>query len=163
MSSLSDRPLVFRIPRETVARSLSFMQRQAMMRHEGVVLWPGRLDGDASCEIVEPIIPRQITGERFYRIPTDETFRILEYIDERGLVIPIQIHSHPHEAFHSWIDDERAFVRHENAISIVVPEFAKFPVSEFLQKARFYRLRSGNEWDEVKQSEIRASFLFLDL
>jgi len=162
MSSLSDPSLIFRIPKDTVAQSLRFMQQQGAVGHEGVALWPGRLTGNV-CEIGDALIPRQITRERFYRIPTDETFRIIQHVAEQGLVIPIQIHSHPHEAFHSWADDEHAFVQHENAISIVVPNFADFPFSEFLSKARFYRLRSGNEWDEIEKSEIDESLIFVDL
>jgi hypothetical protein len=162
MSNLSNPSLIFRIPRDTVAQSFRFMQQQGAARHEGVALWPGRITGN-TCLIGDTLIPQQITRERFYRIPTDETFRIIQYVAEQGLVIPIQIHSHPHEAFHSLADDEHAFVQHENAISIVVPDFADFPLSDFLSKARFYRLRSGNEWDEIEKSDIGVSFRFLDL
>jgi hypothetical protein len=66
----------------------------------------------------------------------------------------MQIHSHPQEAFHSEVDDERAFIRHENAISIVVPYFADFPVAEFLLRARFYRLREETNWEEMQAHEI---------
>jgi hypothetical protein len=152
MFKLSDPKLTYRVPRDTVARSISFLQTQGALRHEGVVLWPGRLQGGV-CEVTEPIIPRQITGRLSYRIPNDETFRIIRDVAERGLVIPIQIHSHPFEAFHSSADDEYAFVQHENALSIVVPDFAAFPLAEFTKQARVYRLRPGNEWLEVAAEE----------
>jgi len=36
-------------------------------------------------------------------------------------MVAAQVHSHPDEAFHSKGDDEWAIVRHEGALSIVVP------------------------------------------
>lgn len=89
-----------------------------------------------------------------YRIPDEETIRIVKYVSERGMVIPIQVHSHPQEAFHSFADDERAFVQHENAMSIVVPNFANFPISRFLDRALFFRLLAGNRWRELAPKEV---------
>jgi hypothetical protein len=162
MSKLSDPSLVFKIPQDTVKRSLTFMQKKGVSRHEGVVLWPGRLISNI-CEVGEPVIPQQITGERYYRIPDEETFRIIQRVSEQGLVIPIQIHSHPRAAFHSPVDDEYAFVQHENAISIVVPNFANFTAAEFLSRARFYRLHAGNTWKEMERAEIDTSLQFENL
>jgi len=159
MSRLSDPKLTYHVPRNTVASSISFLQAQGAIGHEGVVLWPCRLQGD-NCVIAEPIIPRQITSRLSYRIPDDETLRIIRDVAERGLVIPIQIHSHPFEAFHSAADDEYAFVQHESAISIVVPDFAAFPLTEFTKEARVYRLSPGNEWLEVPVEQATAILRF---
>lgn len=159
MYRLSDPTLKFVIPSETLARTLLFLQAQGRKGHEGVVLWPGRL-ADGACFISRPIIPRQITGRLYYRIPDDETFRIVREVAEQELVIPIQVHSHPKEAFHSPVDDELAFVQHENAISIVVPEFGTLSSAEFPDRARFYRLHAGNEWVEMTTGEARAALQF---
>jgi hypothetical protein len=159
MSRLSDRNLVFRVPFEALDDSLEFLRRQGRRGHEGVALWAGKFS-DAEFRIVRAIIPRQMTGRLFYRISDDETFRILESVSNEELVIPMQIHSHPKEAFHSEVDDERAFIRHENAISIVVPHFADFPVAEFLLHARFYRLREATTWEEMQPAEIGSVLQF---
>jgi hypothetical protein len=153
MSKLSDRNLVYHVPFEILDESLEFLRRQGRRGHEGVALWAGRFGGDGF-QIGRAIIPRQTTGRLFYRISNDETFRVLESVSNEDLVIPMQIHSHPQEAFHSEVDDERAFIRHENAISIVVPYFADFPVAEFLLRARFYRLREETNWEEMQVHEI---------
>jgi hypothetical protein len=157
MSRLADPALIYHIPQIAISRSMEFFQRQGEIGHEGVVLWPGKLSGGI-CVIGDPLIPSQITGRLFFRIPQAEAFRIIQLVSELGLVIPIQIHSHPEEAFHSDADDEYAFIRHENAISIVVPEFANFPTSQFLVKARFFRLHTGNEWHEMPEA-VTASVL----
>lgn len=159
MSRLSDPKLTYIVPSATVAQSLAFLQEQGRFGHEGVVLWPGRLENGA-CVVSEPIIPKQITGPLFYRIPDDETFRIIRHVAEQDQVIPIQVHSHPREAFHSRVDDELAFVQHENAISIVVPDCGRFSQAEFPNRARFYRLRPDNEWVELMNSEITEVIRF---
>jgi len=157
MSKLTDPTLIYRIPHRTVLCSLEFLRRQGEIEHEGVVLWPGKVSG-GTCDISDPLIPRQITGRRFFRIPEDEVFRIIQWISGQELVIPIQIHSHPKAAYHSDADDEYAFIQHENAISIVVPYFGSFPASQFLLMARFFRLHAGNEWQEMAE-EMAASVL----
>jgi hypothetical protein len=159
MSKLSDRDLIFRIPFEALDRSLEFLRSQGRRGHEGVVLWAGRF-APTGFRVSKAIIPAQRTGRLFYRISTAETFRILELVSNENLVIPIQIHSHPEEAFHSEVDDEDAFIRQENAISIVVPHFANFPVDEFLLNARFYRLREGTTWAEMAAREVQAVLRF---
>jgi len=93
-----------------------------------------------------------------YRIPDDEVFRIIEYIADKNLVIPIQVHSHPCEAFHSETDDERAFVQHTNGISIVVPDFGHIDPDQFFNMAVVYSLVEGTVWRELLPSEISHRF-----
>ena len=162
MSKLSNLRLVYHVTLRTIAKTLAFLQKKGMVGHEGVVLWPGRVVENV-CKGSSPIFPRQVTGPLHYRIPDDETFRIIGYIYRQGLVIPIQVHSHPREAFHSQVDDERAFVQHENAVSIVVPDYANFSAPNFLTKAHFFRLMSGNWWREMPPGEVDAIIRVDDL
>lgn len=157
MSSIANPNLVYKIPFNVVLESLAFIRMRGSIGVEAVVLWPGEL-GDGVCRITECLVPAQVAGERFYRIPDDETFRIIEAVATRGLVIPIQVHSHPEEAFHSWADDERAFVQHTNGISIVLPNFGVFPDQGFLHKAVIYSLVAGDEWRELSSMEKDQRF-----
>lgn len=161
MSNIADPNLIYEIPAIVVAESLSFLRIRGSVGVEGVVLWPGKL-GEGFCEIKECLVPRQIAGPYFYRIPDDETFRIIEKVAGNGSVIPIQVHSHPEEAFHSWADDERAFVQHTNGISIVVPNFGNFPERQFLEQAVIYSLVGGEEWRQLSEPEKRQRFLIGD-
>jgi len=121
------------------------------------VLWPGKLE-PGFCRITECLIPRQISGPDFYRIPDDETFRIIESVATRGLVVPVQVHSHPEEAYHSWADDERAFVQHTNGISIVLPDFGSFPEQHFFDCSVIYSLVGGDEWRQLSDNEKLQRF-----
>jgi len=158
MSELSDRNLTFRVTASVITATLRFLRSKGSQEHEGVVLWPAGLIGGA-CQISEPLIPVQITGRRFYEIPNAEVFRIIQWLAARKLVIPIQVHSHEEHAFHSWADDEYAFVQHENAISAVVPLFGSVNDGEFLIASRFYRLDEAGEWVEIESHEINQRFV----
>jgi hypothetical protein len=161
MSRLSNPNLKYHIPVATLVSTLRFLRQKGEYGHEGVVLWPGYISDTGEFIVKGPIIPKQITGRLYFRIPNDEVFNIIEYTSERGWVIPIQVHSHPQEAFHSPVDDERAFVQHVNAISIVIPYFGNINISDFIGEASCYRLVSGNNWAHIPDTEI-SKILILD-
>lgn len=154
MSSLTDPKLPFTVSRETIRATLEFLQAHGRRGHEGVVLWAGQLR-EHGCAIERVIIPRQITGPLFYRIPDDETFRVIDELHAAGLVVPVQVHSHPEDAYHSPVDDERAFVQHEHGISIVVPDFGAISDTAFFRDAKTYRLTSDGSWEELTPPELR--------
>jgi len=158
MSDLSDPNLIFRIPTGVVKATLDFLRFKGERRQEGVVLWPGAIHG-GNCQIAEALIPVQVTGRRFYEIPDAEVFRIIQWVSSRKLVIPIQVHSHEEDAFHSRADDEYAFVQHDNAISTVVPFFGEIENGTFLTASRFYRLSQAGEWLGIEQREVSQRFV----
>lgn len=159
MFKLSDPKVRYLVRQCVIWETLEFLRLKGSDGDEGVALWPGNLE-QALCTVSEPLIPVQETGPLFYQIPEDETFRILEVVSTKGLVIPIQVHSHPREAFHSLADDERAFIQHENGISIVVPDFGRFSDQDFVRRSRFYRLAADSSWKEIPHKEVAKIFCF---
>jgi Na+-transporting NADH:ubiquinone oxidoreductase subunit NqrA len=78
----------------------------------------------------------------------------------RRLLVAAQVHSHPREAFHSKADDRWAIVRHEGALSLVVPNFASgTTLLNFLDKTKVYQFSALAEWIEVPRSEVEPSCL----
>lgn len=148
MYKFNDPNIRYYVPTSVIGETLAFIRLQGGRYHEGVVLWAGRVDDDG-VHIEEAIIPRQITGTYRYDIPNAEIFRILGYIAERGLMIPVQIHSHPGEECHSYADDAGALVQHEGGVSVVVPYFGAFPDEEFLDRVLTYRLTPAGAWMQV--------------
>lgn len=75
-------------------------------------------------------------------------------------MVAAQVHSHPREAFHSKADDRWAIVRHEGALSLVVPNFAiGTMVSTFLDDTKVYRFSASAQWVEVPRPELDQSCL----
>jgi proteasome lid subunit RPN8/RPN11 len=155
MSRLTDPALVVLVEMSVIETTLAFLQSQGDYGHEGVVLWPGRLSG-RTCRVTEALVPEQLTGPFAYRIPDDETFRIVDWTAAHGLVIPVQVHSHPAEAYHSEADDERAFVQHIHALSVVVPDFGDIPPSEFFDASVTYELDETGAWYLLSPEHVRA-------
>lgn len=157
MSELASRTLKYVVPQNTVEITLEFLRRKAYVGHEGVVLWPGRL-GVNSCAIGLPYIPDQVTEPFRYQIPREAVMEILRWSYRNKHVIPIQVHSHLFDAFHSEADDELAFVQHENGISIVVPDGGYISPAEFPVTAKFFRLVGGATWEELSRNEVQDRF-----
>lgn len=79
----------------------------------------------------------------------------MNVLGEGGLKIAAQVHSHPQEAFHSSADDTWAIVRHEGALSLVVPYFAQRTTdTSFLADQKTYRLDALNRWTNIPSPEL---------
>ena len=71
-------------------------------------------------------------------------------------MVAAQIHSHPHEAFHSEADDTWAIVRHEGAFSLVVPRFAAdTTLDNFLDHTKVFQFSQRSTWDEVPNWQVK--------
>ena len=137
----------FRVSRACVATTYRFLRERGALGVEGVVFWPGRREGDR-VDVEAAVVPAQTAykseaGLR-YRVEEDELARFLDAVLDAGLVFPIQVHSHPGEAYHSSLDDEEPAVGTVGGLSIVVPDFAAGPPDPDLWAV--YRLRSGEGW-----------------
>lgn len=79
---------------------------------------------------------------------------------EPGVFVLCRVHSHPHEAYHSAVDDLNMLISHEGAISIVVPDFAAAPIE--LERCSVNELCHGRGWRELDVEEIRTRFTIAD-
>jgi proteasome lid subunit RPN8/RPN11 len=76
------------------------------------------------------------------------------------LMVAAQVHSHPGEAFHSYADDRWAIVRHEGALSLVVPDFAlQTQVDNFLDQTKVFRFSETAKWLETPRADIERTCL----
>lgn len=153
MSKFSNPALRYVVRDAVIAQTMTFIRKQGAKKHEGVVLWLGRVDGDV-CHILDALIPVQETAMFRFGIPNDEIFRILEVVSARSLVIAVQVHSHPGVECHSLADEAGALVQHEGALSVVVPHFGGFRDDEFFDRVFTYRLREDGEWVDVATRHV---------
>ena|SRR5215469_1906909 len=61
--------------------------------------------------------------------------------------IRVQIHTHPHEAFHSVTDDAHPIVHSVGFLSLVIPDFALGPVG--FDRAYLAEIAPDGAWREV--------------
>lgn len=137
-----------------IEETLRHLQKAGQRGNECVVLWLGR-ESASGIEIEAVCRPAQIAGADIFRIPPAAMREIIDILAEHGWMIAAQVHSHPQEAFHSLADDKWAIVRHENALSLVVPYFAARTTGfSFLQDQKTFKLTADNRWQELAAWEI---------
>lgn len=139
--------------------TLNHLKEAGHLRKECVVLWLGQLLGSV-IRIQEVHRPLHIATSDMFWIPP-ESMSALQVVLRKGrFMIAAQVHSHPQEAFHSKADDRWAIVRHEGALSIVVPNFSMQTTgSSFLDDIKVYRFSSSAKWKKVPREEVESSCL----
>ncbi|MFM0356728.1 hypothetical protein PQR12_24810 [Paraburkholderia nemoris] len=132
-----------------VARTVEILQQGGARNCETVVLWLG-----SSNEVREVYRPEQIVDVDFFRLPGESVRALMGHLRATHQRVLAQVHSHPGEAFHSKADDDWAIVRHEGALSFVVPVFAVHTDSgSFQDDVAVYQLSAADKWERVHARE----------
>ena len=66
----------------------------------------------------------------------------------RGLGVRVQVHTHPHEAFHSATDDAYPLLFDVGFLSLVIPDFAMGQVG--FKKAYLTEIQPDGSWQQVQ-------------
>ena len=137
-----------------IEETLKHLREACQRGNECVVLWFGR-ESATGIEIEAVCRPAQMAGADIFRIPPAAMREIIGILAQHDWMIAAQVHSHPREAFHSLADDKWAIVRHENALSLVVPYFAaNTTAASFLRDQKTFKLTADNRWQELAVWEI---------
>jgi len=141
--------LTLKYKRMTLTSTLQLLEQGGNKTRECVVLWLGKRNGNEI--LVEQVyLPEQKSGVDVFHIPPNSMQTLMKHLKEHRLMVAAQVHTHPEKAFHSKADDDWAFVRHEGAISIVLPNFAKTTTSlNYWKEAETYCLSKKNTWEHV--------------
>ena len=146
-------------PIAVVEKTLSHLREAGKRQCECVVLWLGRRRED-EVAVTEAYVPLQVAREDMFHIPSDGMTAIQSHLRANRWMVAAQVHSHPAEAFHSRADDRWAIVRHEGALSLVVPRFASDTVATaFLDFTKVFRFSPNKRWVEVLDAETMQSCL----
>lgn len=146
-------------PTTVVRATLDHLRQSGYVSRECVVLWLGiRESGEIRVKSVYR--PIQKAREDMFRIPSQGMTALHRTLRRSGCMVAAQVHSHPGPAFHSRADDKWAIVRHEGALSLVVPNFAVMTtVDNFLDETKVYRFSDSGKWLLVRTSELNRSCL----
>jgi len=144
-----------------VAVTLGHLREAGARYRECVVLWLGR-PSVRGIEVVNVYRPQQRAAEDMFHIPPSSMAALRTTLRRDRVMVAAQVHSHPHEAFHSLADDRWAIVRHVGALSLVVPEFATHTrVDTFLDHTKVFRFAPSAHWCEVPVAEVGSTCLQL--
>lgn len=151
--------MLLRCPRPSIDQTLLHLREAGLRSQECVVLWLGKRHAshiDMLC-CYKPM--QRAKADQFY-IPPESMAALQSKLRTERLMVAAQVHSHPEEAFHSKADDTWAIIRHEGALSLVVPRFASDTfTSNFLDQTKVYRFSSRATWDEVPKLQVTEACL----
>ena len=141
-------------PPQSIEPTLDHLREAGRRNSECVVLWLGQR-GEREVEVREVFRPQQLAKSDVFRIPPPSMQQLHEHLRKNRLMVAAQVHSHPHKAFHSEADDRWAIIRHEGALSLVVPYFASTTTTaNFLGQTMVYRFSPSAEWKHVPLPEV---------
>ena len=147
------------IPQRVLQQTREFLRERGEHGVEGVVLWLGEIVDDETGSLLAAYVPEQVAIRSELGVAVEVTreglTRLITSLPA-GVFVLVRVHSHPTNAFHSDLDDTNMLISHTNAISIVVPDFAREPI--VLEHCSVNELRHGVGWVELDPAAVRARF-----
>ena len=143
-------------PQSVVDETIVHLRVAGAVERECLVLWLARRSDDRMNVVMAHRPDQRAWRDRFI-VDAAEMASLKALLRNDRLMIAAQVHSHPKEAFHSFADDEGAFIRHQGALSFVIPYFARdSSVATFLEEAALFELRQGNRWVLVPSEGVKV-------
>jgi proteasome lid subunit RPN8/RPN11 len=151
--------MLLKCPRTFIDQTLDYLRDAGRSDQECVVLWLGKRQA-SHIGLLHCYKPLQLAKADQFYIPPEGMAALQAKLRAERLMVAAQVHSHPEDAFHSKADDTWAIVRHEGALSLVVPRFASDTfTANFLAQTKIYRFSSQATWDEVPTPQVTEACL----
>ena len=148
------RPLICKL--DIIDETLAEVWRGGAKNCEALVLWLGQRSGDVT-KVVEAYVPDYEARRDQFHVRPDSMRAIMTHLRTTRTHICAQVHSHPGQAFHSHVDDEWAIVRHQGAISLVVPNFGSgLGTAGFLDVVAAFALSATDRWEQILPDTLPA-------
>lgn len=127
---------------------LEFTQHQlqslSARTRESLVVWAGQPQGHAA-QVTHVITPEACADRDHLTLPSRARAELASYLRREGLLLFVDLHTHPGPAFLSQADRARPLSVRHGFYSVVVPDFATgSPGSGW----RCYE-STGSDWEEV--------------
>ena len=144
------------VPQSILAESVGMLRSLSGGVRESVVLWTGTIQAEEAL-VQRVVVPHQLASARHFDVPLLERLRIARQLANCGEKLLVQLHTHPREAFHSFVDDRLALPRHTGALSIVVADFATKWDGD-LQQVSVNRHLGEGVWHELSRETVAKLF-----
>lgn len=150
-------PVVY-IPQEVIDQTkdmlLSYSIHGQML--EGIVYWAGT-ETEQGLFVTHALTPRAITTPVSFRVSALENARVISSLQEMGLQLIAQVHSHPNGADvnHIITEPEMGFMPFEDFFSIVVKDYAVDGLLPLTEKIGAYIFQEGN-FIRLSDKQIQA-------
>ncbi len=144
----------FTVARHIVAETDRTLRTAGDDGYECFALWTGVfLDSRFAVEHLYVPFQEAYRGEDgvCVQVGADELHSLNRWLYDKHQTLAIQIHTHPHEAYHSETDDTYPIVTTLGGVSIVVADFARPGL--LASSTAYYRLEPGG-WVSVHRAAM---------
>ena len=139
-----------------VGRSKELLEPFRQREVEGCLLWFGYVLDATTCVASMCVCPEQRSHSTYYEIPATAMRDVRRKVRPYGLLLLVQIHSHPARAFFSDWDEDHALNNRAGALNMVVPDYGMgrwIDPSNFCMVERTedgqWRPWSANDWQRL--------------
>lgn len=136
-------------------RSRELLDPYRVRKVEGCLLWYGYVLDQQTCLVTTCIRPAQRGYARTYEIPADSIREVRQHVRRHHLLLMVQIHSHPAQAFFSSWDEHHALNKQLGAFNMVVPDYGNISwidIDRFCMVERIeghWRRWKRQDWDRL--------------
>lgn len=132
------------LPARLLADTFAIFQDCGGGRHECVAYWLSTTNTPDTID--EVVHPHHTAGHGGYEIDDRWLTSFWFELARQQKSVRIQLHTHPHEAFHSATDDHWALIHTSGFLSLVIPDYATGPVT---LEGAFLTERTDRGWREM--------------
>lgn len=104
---------------------------------------------DVLTGVIHPVHTANLGG---YQVDSDWVTGLFLQLRRSKETVRVQVHTHPREAGHSWIDDGFSLVSSPGFLSLVIPDFAFGDIG--LDGAHLVEMTPAGEWFELRAAEV---------
>lgn len=149
------------VPSNIISDTTAYLVKQGQKGFEGRVYWVAQLAG-GQAKVLRIAIPEQIPRRTLFgvsvTVPQNANVMITRGLN-KGEYIAVKVHSHPDKAYNSETDKNNPFLRHEGAISIIVPNFGRYGMAN-LENCAVCIFTKG-QWNDLTQNKVQSLFEFI--
>jgi hypothetical protein len=153
------------IPFEVVSTTQSYLKELGSKYLEGIAYWTG-LFKKSEAIVRSVIFPADYAngstgGCSFSSVNLETAFKVGNEIHKRKECLLLQLHTHPFEAFHSYMDNNYPISHRVGFISIVIPHFARLPMED-RSTWKVYEYKGKGKWRSLGKREVIKKFLIVN-
>ena len=135
----------YRLPRQIIQQTFVHFHGCGRGRCECQVLWLSSWNAPGTItEVVHPEHAAHLGG---FVLDDHWLSAFWLRLGRDNLGVRIQVHTHPHEAFHSPIDDDFPLIHTPGFLSLVIPNFGLGPVG--FENAYLTEIQADGRWRQV--------------
>jgi proteasome lid subunit RPN8/RPN11 len=129
------------------------LAKDTKRRHEGIAYLIGQVTEDRTIAVAA-ICPKASTTYGSFSVTSKDMGHIIKTASILDLQAVGQVHSHPHEAFHSSGDEDGAHIAYKGYVSIVLPQYGRKLPS--LDGAAFFLFNEKGKFVELEINNVKV-------